>query len=326
MPKFATHHRLALAVGLFAGVCLFIVTLIGTQSIGNAIMVGVIAFAAKVSGGHAPDIDLSQPAQTLTYASRPFKYFLWVIRAIIFGVLFVILAALQGMAIVDRVFASLLLIGGTIYLIKDLPDLFHRVMPSHRTLLHEVSFWLGTGVGLGYLSHYILSLVTGRSVFTVYVTTAISMSVLLGAIRHISSDRISTFVKTRISAPVRRRLRRISAGITPPVILDLPRLGRIALSSRAPTSIRALVVGIAAYGLMPVDIITDAFVGVGYVDDVSVYLFLRRIAHAGYQYDEVFLQATKREWRNLLRIVGLILLAIFLSMIAVIYLIGSNIF
>lgn len=62
---------------------------------------------------------------------------------------------------------------------------------------------------------------------------------------------------------------------------------------------------------MPLDLIPDAAFGIGWTEDLGIYLSLRNTVYNGYRHDEGILEAAKRTVETISLYISIVLLIIF---------------
>lgn len=75
-----------------------------------------------------------------------------------------------------------------------------------------------------------------------------------------------------------RTLKRAAGHV--PFVDELVAAYYCALDSRTPTRVRAMLLGALAYFVMPVDIVPDLLMGIGFTDDVTVLLSVLGLVRA----------------------------------------------
>lgn len=332
MPNYETHLWLARKVGVFVGILLTIITFITglwrfsidiISVLIRAIIIGAIGYYSTLAGGVAPDIDLSQPSGTLSYASIPYKKLVGLSRLLIaISFLFVVVTIIEQGVDVAQAIRAIVIAGLGIIIIRAVPDFLHRVMPSHRKLTHELPFWGIMGL-LGILAIQLLLREVGVDPFIeAYLPLAIGIPIFLGVVTHVSLDTVNNYVQAYAPDALQARAAQLAPWVpkTKPVIADIPQLLRIILDSRAPWTIRLFVVITFLYGIVPVDLISEAVLGpIGYIEDLGIYLSLRRTVYSGYRHEEGLLATLRRELSTVFKIY--IPVFIFSVLIVVSYLI-----
>lgn len=68
----------------------------------------------------------------------------------------------------------------------------------------------------------------------------------------------------------------------------------------------------AAYGLSPFDLISDAIIGIGWIEDLGIYLSLRRTVYSGYHRDEGVIATIRRELSTIFKLcIPIFMIALF---------------
>lgn len=318
MPNYGTHRWLARKVGIVAGVSLAIATFLATFTIGLAVLVGFVAYYSTIVGGVLPDIDQTQPGKTLKYGSIPYKKLVALLRLVTVIAIFLIWGIYtEGGSTVFQVLSGVVLASVGIALVRAVPDILHRFLPGHRKGLHEWAFWGITSLfGMLLIQDIVEGLQMSPSV-TTFLPLAVGIPIFLGTVTHITSDSVKTFVTDNVPEPILKKADQKASQLAPwvpkhkPVIADIPRLLRIAVDRRAPPSIRLFVLFTAAYGLMPLDLIPDGFLIIGWTEDLGLYLSLRNTVYNGYHHDEGIREAAKRTVETISLYISVVLLVIF---------------
>lgn len=278
MSNYETHYSIASKAGGAVAVVFGLTTLVTTFDLVWTLFAVLVGYYATVVGGIAPDIDQSQPFRTFRFASVPYRKFTRLLGfATVLTALFLFVKYNPQDSTIEGTFLSLVGLVGVLMSIRLLPDLLHSVMPKHRGLLHKFRFWLIVSVVVGVLLHVLLR-GRGYPLFVhTYLPVILATGAAMGVVTHISTDLVSSFVKTDVRPRLPWTPRRL------PPLLDLPILILIFFSRRTPWSIRFLVIGVLAYFLLPVDIIPDYLLGLGYGDDLALYWILRQHIYVGYK-------------------------------------------
>lgn len=317
MPNFETHYWIGKKVGVAIGVLSGLVTLILTFDLAWAFVGLFVGYYSTVVGSVAPDIDLSQPSSTLKYASIPYRQLVLLIKLLLVVILALGLAVYNrdGLSI-ERAIVSLSGIGLALVVIRLIPDLLHSFMPKHRGTTHRFAFWILMSLGTGYVINRLLMNVGFSSVVLTLLPSILAVGVLMGVFTHVSSDSVSSIAKRYAPEAVRTRLPWVPRKL--PVLLDIPWLLKVFVDRRAPASIKLLILITVAYGVMPIDIITDVIPVLGWGDDFSVYLYLRRTIYNSYDQNIGILDSIRRDYLLLDRVIlpalilGIISLAVLI--------------
>lgn len=317
MPNYATHRWLARKVGIAAGVSLALATLLATFSIGLAVLVGAVAYYSTIVGGVLPDIDQSQPRRTLRYGSIPYKKLVALLRLATVIAIFLLWGVYtEGSSTISQVLSGIVLASVGIVLIRAIPDILHQILPGHRKGLHELAFWgIASLFGMLLVQKIVEGLQMSASIIT-FLPLAVGVPIFLGTVTHITSDSIKTFVNDNVPKPILKKADHKVSQLAPwvpkhkPVIADIPQILRIAFDRRAPSSVRLFVLFTAAYGMMPLDLIPDAILGIGWTEDLGIYLSLRNTVYNGYRHDEGILEAAKRTVETISLYISIVLLVI----------------
>ncbi len=200
MPGFGTHRALGLIAGLFISGVAFFVTLLTTLAVGQALFIAGVAYGATVIGSVIPDIDLSQPRQSLKYGSIPYK---GLVKALRVGLVVVATLAVLNLSGIDSPWTlGKLLLGLAVVLfgLVKAPDILHRIMPRHRGKTHQMSWWVVSGVaGILVLRDLFTRLEMTPFAIT-YLPPAIALPLAVGAACHIALDVVVSAVKKVLSA------------------------------------------------------------------------------------------------------------------------------
>jgi uncharacterized membrane protein YkvA (DUF1232 family) len=317
MPNFETHFWLGKKVGVVCGILSGAVMAIITFDPAWTLLGLFLGYYSAVIGSVAPDIDLSQPSNTLKYASKPYRKLVLLINLII------VVALCLGLSLYNRggldltqAVVSITAIASVIALIRVIPDILHNLMPKHRGMTHQLSFWVIMSAVSGYLIHRLLLSFKFSDPASNVIPAVLGVGVLMGIFTHISSDTISTVVRKYAPERLQSHLPWVPKRL--PILLDIPRLLKVGIDGRAPLSVRFLVVFTIIYGLVPVDLISDLIPVIGWTDDFSVYLYLRRTVYQSYEQNTGIIDSIKRDYVLLDRVV---LPALFLGALAFILLI-----
>lgn len=318
MPDYETHHWLARKVGIVVGILLGFITFMGTFHPIKSVFIGLIAYAATIAGGVVPDIDLSQPNRNLRFASIPYKQLVRLIQLLItVGTFLIYVSYSSGMSTVGQAFIGALIGGVGIVTIRSVPDLLHAVMPGHRKITHSPIFWALMSVFGIFAVRRLLKFLEVAPFVIAYLPLAIGVPILLGVITHVSLDVVNNYVRDYAPDPVKSRAAKLAPWIPKhkPVIADIPQLARIVFDGRAPWSIRFFVILTALYGLMPLDLISDAILGIGWIEDFVIYLNLRGTVYSGYQRQVGIIDSSKRRVATVGKVyIPTILLIIFVTL------------
>lgn len=188
MPNFRAHRTLGLVVGFPISALLSLFTLVTTFAFDKAFFIGLIAYAATVAGSVAPDVDISRPRSSLRSSSIPYRGLVMYLRAVL---VFVATVLVINLADITSVYGIAILVLGVVsafYLVANLPDFLHRVMPKHRGITHNLVPWVIVAVAgtiwlRGLLVH------VGATRFAVsYLPVAVAPPMAFGAFCHISLD------------------------------------------------------------------------------------------------------------------------------------------
>lgn len=297
MPDYKTHHWLARKVGGVVGILLAFITFVGTFDPFKSVCIGLIAYGATIAGGVVPDIDRSQSNQHFKFASRPYKQFVRLIQLLVMVVIFLsFVSSSSGISTSEQALRGALIGGVGVVIIRLVPDLLHAIMPGHRNLIHSPLFW-GIMSILGILGVRQLLKSLAATPFAIsYLPLAIGVPIFLGVVTHVSLDVVNNYVREYAPGPLQGRAADVIPWIPThkPVIADIPQLARIAFDSRAPWTIRFFVGLTALYGLIPIDLISDTILGIGWIEDFVIYLNLRATVYSGYRREEGIIDSTKR--------------------------------
>lgn len=298
MSNYGTHYNIAKKAGGAVALVWGLVTLLTTFDWMWTVAAIAVGYYATVIGGVAPDIDQSQPRRTFKYASIPYKKLVRLLGFL--GVLTVLLIGgrltEQGITIAEAILSIAGLVG-IITLVRLIPDFLHGVMPSHRGILHDLAFWLPMSAGVGVGAHLLLR-GQGYPLFVqTYLPVILATGTLTGVITHVSTDFVATFVKTSIQPRLPWTPRRL------PPLVDAPVMLWVLIRPKTPWSIRALIVFTMAYFLLPVDIIPDFLLVLGWGDDLALYWVLREHIYLGYREGLTVMETLERELLVLSRII-----------------------
>jgi len=296
MPNYETHLWLAQKIGLIIGVVVAFLTFIGgyfaqiqgVSLILISIILGAVSYYSTQIGGVMPDIDLSQPRETLHYASIPYRRLVKLLQLIL-----VILAAFVvnysgGIESITLGWAlAMLAVTTAIIMIRTVPDILHLLMPAHRRATHSITYWFITGIVGIMLIRFLLLRAQIGSFLVLYLPLAVCIPIFLGAIIHISTDRADSYVKTNVPDSVRQGTRQLAPWVPKhkPIFVDIPQLIRIGVSKQTPWSIRFWITITFLYGLIPIDLINSFIPVIGWIDDMLIYMALRDKV---YNYDTEF--------------------------------------
>jgi uncharacterized membrane protein YkvA (DUF1232 family) len=282
VPSFEFHYWLGKKVGIVIAVVSGVAAIFLTFDLAWTILAMLVGYYSTVVGSVAPDIDLSQPNNTLKYASKPYRQLILLINFLIVIVLALSLAMYnQGDVGIKNAVVSAGGVGLTIVAIRLIPDFLHSIMPKHRGITHGFLFWTLMSAVFGYTIYQLLAFLGYTSVALTLLPATIGVAVLMGAFTHISSDSISTIIKHYVPESARNYFPWVPRKL--PILLDLPKLLKVLFDRRAPNSVRLLVVFTAIYGIYPVDAIPDVVPIIGWIDDFSVYLYLRQTIYSSYK-------------------------------------------
>ena len=317
MPSFESHYWLGKKVGTVTALLGGLTTLILTFDPAWTLLGAVLGYYSTVVGSVAPDIDLSQPKGTLKYASIPYRQFILVCNFLIVVCLALGLSMYnQGGIEIRSAIVSIVAVGAAIVLIRFLPNLLHGIMPKHRGITHGFTFWILMSAVFGYTIHWLLSFLGYSSIVLTALPAIVGVGVLMGSFTHMSSDSISTLAKKYAPASMGDRLPWVPRKL--PLLFDLPSLLKVGFDRKAPTSVRFLVVLTAGYAVLPFDIITDLIPIIGWSDDFTIYMYLRRTVYNSYERDIGVIGGIKRDFQLLDQV---ILPALILGGIALVALI-----
>jgi uncharacterized membrane protein YkvA (DUF1232 family) len=187
-------------------------------------------------------------------------------------------------------------------------------MPAHRKLTHELSFWGLTGI-LGVLAiQKLLQWIWVDPFIQTFLPIGVGLPIFLGVVTHLSMDTVQTYVREYDPDPLKQRAAQLAPWVPKykPIFVDIPQLARIALDRTAPRSIRLFVLVTALYGVIPLDLIPDTIIGIGWTEDLAIYLGLRRTVYSGYQHGEGVTGSLKRQLTTVLKIyVPVLILSLF---------------
>lgn len=282
MPNFEFHYRFGKRVGLLIGLFAGIFSLILTFDPVWAIFGALVGYYSTVVGSVAPDIDLSRPKDSLKSASIPYRKLISIINFIIILVLVLGLARFNqnGIEILNALISAFAVVI-TIVAIRLVPDVLHRVMPVHRTKIHQISFWFVMSTISAIIVYYLLKSRSYPSTAIFLIPGIIWFSIPAGAFTHISSDIFSTLTKYDNIESVPQAPDWVPYRL--PIVLDLIPMSKIVIDKQAPLSVRFLVVFTFGYILFPSDIIPDLFLFLGWIDDFLIYSYLRQTVYNSYQ-------------------------------------------
>lgn len=106
-------------------------------------------------------------------------------------------------------------------------------------------------------------------------------------------------------------------------ILDLKKQFDILVDDENPKSIRFLVIFTFIFSILyfifPIDIIPDFFLGIGYLDDLSIYITLREIVYTGADSDIGVKRSIVETFRSKFIISTIILVFVILMIAILIY-------
>lgn len=307
MPGFEAHQWLARKVGvvigpLVAGIA-FIGGLISSSSPGLAmlaaesILIGFVGYYSTLVGGAAPDIDLSQSRENLQYASIPYRKFTKSLQLLVAVLLFFTVSTfIRTGEFVTQTIGTTLAVALGIIVLRSIPDFLHRFMPAHRKITHDLLFWGLMGC-LGFITVQKILLQFKADVFVrTYLPVAVSLPIFLGVVTHVSMDTVESYVQAYAPAPVKQRVSQLAPWVPKykPILLDIPQLLKIIRDRRAPWSVRLSVILTFAYGVMPLDLITDVIPIIGWTDDLAIYLSLRNSVYEGYRHEEGIIEGVRR--------------------------------
>lgn len=296
MPNYEFHRSLGKKAGLIIGVLSGLATLVYTFDVLWGISGALIGYYSTVLGSVAPDVDLSQSREGLKYSSNPYKKLVRFINFIIITTLtFVLIEHNSNNVGIESIILSAGLVGITIGIVRIIPDLLHSIMPKHRGLTHyPFVFWIPTSILSAYSIYWLLSLFEFPSIAKKIFPVIIGVSILTGAVTHILSDSLSTAKKTHTPEWMERTPDWVPRKY--PLIYDIIPLSKIAINKQAPVSIRLFVIFTIGYALYPFDLISNLIPVIGWVDDFSIYLYLRHIVYNGFQEDLTLRETLQREF------------------------------
>lgn len=302
MPGFETHYWLGKKAGIVCGTLSAGVMAIVTFDPAWTLLGVLLGYYSAVAGGVVPDIDLSQPRNSLKYASKPYRQLVLFINLVIVVSLSLGLSVYnQGGLDFGQAVVSITAIGLAIALIRMFPDILHNLMPKHRGTTHQISFWMIMSVASGYVIHRLLLSLGFTSPVSSVLPAILAVGVLMGIFTHISADTISTVAKKHAPERLQSHLPWVPKKL--PILLDIPGLLKVGIDKRTPTSVRLLVVFTVVYGFLPVDVVSDLIPVIGWADDFSIYLYLRRTVYHSYEQNRGVLKSLKRDFVLLDRVV-----------------------
>jgi len=296
MPDYEFHRSLGKKAGLIIGVLSGLATLLYTFDIFWGISGALIGYYSTVLGSVAPDVDSSQSKEWLEYSSKPYKKLVGFINFIIITTLtFVLIEYNSNNVGIESIMLSAGLVGITVGIIRIIPDLLHSIMPKHRGLTHyPFVFWIPMSIVSAYSIYWLLSLFEFPSIAKNIFPVIIGVSILTGAVTHILSDSLSTAKKTHAPELMEKTPDWVPRKF--PIIFDIIPLSKIAINKQAPVSIRLLVIFTIGYALYPFDLIPNIIPVIGWVDDFSIYLYLRHMVYNGFQEDLTLRETLQREF------------------------------
>lgn len=116
---------------------------------------------------------------------------------------------------------------------------------------------------------------------------------------------------------------RLYSVVTRVPLLDIKRQWNILTDSTQKDQIRGLVVFTflfsTAYFILPFDVIPDFLLGVGYLDDLTIYAFIREVAYVGAENNSNIKQSLYTTFRSRLIYIVVAVLVIAVSLIAASY-------
>lgn len=307
MPHYESHLWFAQKVGVFVSTLFFLFCFIMglvfypldlTSLFFLSLLLAIVSYYSTVIGGVIPDIDLSRPSNSLKTASIPYRILVNVVKfSLIIFILFHYANRIQFGLAYTQLFGGIIGIVVMIVVVRLIPDILHYFMPPHRGLTHRPIVWFVMGIfSVLLVSEILQSIYVGEFVQS-FLPLAIGIPVFLGTVTHTSMDTAADYVRDYAPDPVKRQAMNLAPWVPKhkPIIVDIPRLARIAFDSRAPLSIRIFVIFTFAYGMIPLDLINSFIPIIGWIDDLFIYLTMRGSVYRGYNQDIGFRESLSRE-------------------------------
>jgi len=287
MPAFWTHFRKTVPVAVVAALVTATITVVGAPTLSQTLLVAGVTFLITLLSGVAPDVDASQASAHFKHASKPYRGLIGLLAAALAISPLVAADAFvrHSPHVGDDAGLVMSIVGVYLvlkYVVPSLADIVHRYMPKHRGVFHQVRVWAALCLVVAVALHWGLSREGAPLYLTHYLPVGVVIGVTLGTSTHISYDIVTTLVRKHIPKYIRILIRRLP-------IRDLFTLARILVSPKTPHSIRVLVpvtvVVSFIYALWPLEVLPDIILGFGWLDDYSLYAFLREVVFTGYDHN-----------------------------------------